>query len=167
MGLAMGVFMTFMASMSEYTTQASAMGGEVLSGIRTLISLQNEQRVIDEQVALIAKKNKGALPSSMLMAAVFAIFFAMGFAICAFVTVFGADLIAADRRAVVGAVSGWSSDDSARACAFRAGADLDDWATSASGIAYEWAEGECFKSTVTFHANYANDLTCPPSYIII
>ena len=139
MGVAMGVFMAFMASMSEYTTQASAMGSEVLSGIRTLISLQNEERVIDEQVALIAKKNKGALSSSMLMAAVFATFFAMGFAICAFVTVFGAGLIAADRRDAVGAASGWSSDDAARTCAFRAGADLDDWATSASAVAYEWA----------------------------
>ena len=29
------------------------------------------------------------------------------------------------------------------------------------------AAGECFKVTVTFHANPANDLTCPPSYIII
>ena len=28
-------------------------------------------------------------------------------------------------------------------------------------------EGECFKTTVTFHANPANNLTCPPSYIII
>ena len=28
-------------------------------------------------------------------------------------------------------------------------------------------EGECFKTTVTFCANPANDLTCPPSYIII
>ena len=27
--------------------------------------------------------------------------------------------------------------------------------------------GECFKTTVTFHAPPANNLTCPPSYILI
>ena len=140
----MVVMMSFMSSMMEYATKQAAMGGEVLSGIRTLVSLQNEQRVMAEQEEMVKKKEKSAGPSSVLLASVFAIFFAMNFAICAFVAIMGGTLVINDRRAVTLDAGSWDAGSAALECSFPLGTQVDDWSMAGTeGIAYSWdAPGE-------------------------
>ena len=142
---AVTTMMIFMGKMMSFMASMGSSAGETLSGIRTLISLQNEKRVLAEHRAIIVKKNKNACANSMLFAVVFGTFFAVQFVIIAFSVLAGGALLVADRRAVVhiDAVAKWSSGESAAdslSCAFGTTdiSVLTDWSVHGmSSIGYD------------------------------
>ena len=134
-----------MGKMFAFVAQMGAVAGEVLSGIRTLITLQNEARVLAEHRAMIVKKNVGQMRNALLFSSVFGIFFMMQYILCAITAVAGGAMLVADRRAVVhaDAVAKWNSGSDATTCAFQTDdiSVLTDWsAAGMTSISYDFSD---------------------------